>query len=164
MAQFALITKWHLEAPQTTVWDAIYDTDRWPLWWPYVVRVEELDRGEADGVGAVRRLTWKTRLPYQLSFEVRSTRVEAPRVLEGYATGELEGTGLWRLASAGALTIVRYDWTVDVTKPWMALIAPLARPIFKWNHDEVMRAGGEGLAKLLGGKLLRFEKGLGHSA
>ena len=42
MAQFALITKWHVEAPQAAVWEAIYDTDRWPEWWPYVMSVEEL--------------------------------------------------------------------------------------------------------------------------
>jgi uncharacterized protein YndB with AHSA1/START domain len=159
MAQFALVTRWHIEAPQAAVWDAIYASDRWPEWWPYVVSVEELEPGDAEGVGALRRLTWKTRLPYTLSFEVRSTRVEKPHTLEGRASGELEGTGLWRLSSAGAVTVVRYDWTVDVTKPWMALLAPLLAPVFKWNHDAVMRAGGEGLAKRLGAKLLRFEKG-----
>jgi len=30
------------------------------------------------------------------------------------------------------------------------MIAPLARPLFVWNHDRVMRAGGEGLAGELG--------------
>jgi len=159
MAQFALITKWHVEAPQAAVWEAIYDTDRWPEWWPYVMSVEELGPGDAQGVGVLRRLTWKTRLPYTLSFLVRSTRVERPHALEGKASGELEGMGLWRLSSEGAVTVVQYDWTVDVTKPWMVWLAPLAKPLFKWNHDAVMRAGGEGLAKRLGAKLLRFERG-----
>ena len=31
----------------------------------------------------------------------------------------------------------------------MNLIAPVAKPIFRANHDWVMRNGGEGLAKLL---------------
>ena len=36
----------------------------------------------------------------------------------------------------------------------MNLLAPIARPIFAVNHDWVMRGGGEGLAKLLGARLL----------
>jgi hypothetical protein len=36
----------------------------------------------------------------------------------------------------------------------MNLLAPVARPAFKSNHDFVMRHGGEGLAKLLGAPLL----------
>jgi len=37
----------------------------------------------------------------------------------------------------------------------MARLAPLARPIFEWNHNGVMRAGGEGLARHLGVRLLQ---------
>jgi hypothetical protein len=36
----------------------------------------------------------------------------------------------------------------------MNLLAPVARPVFAVNHDYVMRNGGEGLAKLLGCRLL----------
>ena len=39
----------------------------------------------------------------------------------------------------------------------MNLLAPLARPIFEWNHDVVMRRGAEGLARLLGARLVRVE-------
>ena len=28
----------------------------------------------------------------------------------------------------------------------MNLLAPLARPVFEWNHDWVMARGGEGIA------------------
>ena len=36
----------------------------------------------------------------------------------------------------------------------MNLVAPIAGPIFRWNHNAVMHQGGEGLAALLGAKLL----------
>lgn len=36
------------------------------------------------------------------------------------------------------------------TKAWMKLIAPLAGPLFKWNHDIVLGWGAEGLALRLG--------------
>ena len=40
----------------------------------------------------------------------------------------------------------------------MNLLAPVARPIFKANHDYVMRNGGEGIAKLLGARLLAIDE------
>jgi hypothetical protein len=36
----------------------------------------------------------------------------------------------------------------------MNLLAPVAKPVFRANHDWVMRNGGEGLARRLGAKLL----------
>jgi hypothetical protein len=36
----------------------------------------------------------------------------------------------------------------------MNLLAPIARPLFKWNHDVVMHWGGEGLARRLGVRLV----------
>jgi len=38
---------------------------------------------------------------------------------------------------------------VEVAKPWMRLIAPLARPVFAWNHAMVMDWGRQGLERLL---------------
>ena len=52
------------------------------------------------------------------------------------------------------MTAVVYEWNVHTTKPWMNAIAPLAAPVFAWNHDWVMRNGGEGLARLLDCRLL----------
>ena len=78
--------------------------------------------------------------------------VERPRTLAGDATGELEGTGVWTLTEeANGVTVARYDWNVRTTRRWMNLLAPLARPIFKANHDLVMRAGAKGLCTRLGG-------------
>ena len=44
----------------------------------------------------------------------------------------------------------------------MNLLAPLARPIFAWNHDFVMRNGADGLSRLLGARLLTASGGLVH--
>jgi len=154
VARYSFLTTWVLETPIEPVWDAIYDTDAWPAWWPGVTRVDELvPRGEG-GVGGVSRFTFRSRLPYDLTFEMRSTRVERPRLMEGVASGELAGVGLWRFFSSGAATAVVYEWDVETTARWMNAFAPIARPLFAWNHDHVMRSGGEGLARLLGARLL----------
>jgi hypothetical protein len=74
--------------------------------------------------------------------------------MEGHAAGELEGTGRWRLFEEGTLTAVTYEWEVQTTAAWMNRLAPLARPVFAWNHDVVMRWGAEGIARLLGARLI----------
>ena len=113
-----------------------------------------LTPGDADGVGALRRYTWSSKLPYRLTFDMRVTRVERPSSLEGAAEGDLRGTGRWHLAPEGETTHVRYDWTVDTTKPWMNLLGPLLQLAFRWNHNQVMAEGGRGLARYLSVSLL----------
>jgi hypothetical protein len=75
------------------------------------------------------------------------------RLLEGRVDGELEGVGCCHFGSHQGLTTVRYDWQVRTTRPWMNLLAPLARPLFRWNHDAIMHAGGIGLARHLNVRL-----------
>ena len=65
-----------------------------------------------------------------------------------------EGRGLWRLSTDGSETIVRYDWSVETTKRWMNLLAPIARPLFEWNHNVVMSWGAKGLAERLGARVV----------
>ena len=54
----------------------------------------------------------------------RGQRVDTS-LLAGEASGELAGTGVWHLTSEGATTLVRYDWQVDTTKPWMKILEPI---------------------------------------
>jgi uncharacterized protein YndB with AHSA1/START domain len=159
VAAYRFLTAWALEAPIDPVFEAIHDSERWPEWWRGVESAVELEPGDADGVGSLSRYVWKSRLPYELAFEMRTTRVERPSLMEGAAEGELRGTGRWRLferpgADDPATTAVLYEWDVETTAGWMNVLAPIARPVFKWNHDVVMRQGGEGLARRLGVRLL----------
>jgi uncharacterized protein YndB with AHSA1/START domain len=157
VSEYSFLTTWCLEAPRDRVWPAIRDSQRWPEWWRGVRSVRKVADGDADGVGEVGRYTWRSRLPYDLDFEMTTTRVAEPYLLEGMAEGELAGVGRWRLFAGGGatpVTAVVYEWNVRTTKPWMNRLGPVAAPVFAWNHDWVMRNGGEGLARLLGCRLL----------
>ena len=109
---------------------------------------------DQNGVGTRHRYTWKSKLPYRLIFRDGDDPSRASSSPGGRAEGELQGTGCWTFAAAEGITTVRYDWNVQTTQAWMNLLAPLARPIFAWNHDVVMTWGSEGLAKLVGAPLL----------
>ena len=136
------------------MFQAIWDSDRWPSWWRGVEAVTTLEEGDAEGVGSLGRYVWKSKLPYRLEFDTRITLVERPHRMEGQASGELAGTGTWRLYEEDGVTAAVYDWNVRTTAPWMNLLAPIARPVFAWNHDVVMGWGAEGLSRLLGARLL----------
>ncbi len=150
MSSYRFVTRWRFEAPVEKVWDEIYHPEHWPRWWKAVKAVDLLQQGDAQGLGTVRRYTWKGALPYSLSFDMRTSRIERLSRLEGVATGELSGKGCWTFSTEGTATLVRYDWEVETTKAWMRLLSPVARPLFEWNHDMVMRWGFEGLNRRLG--------------
>ena len=150
MAEYSFVTRWHLKAPIERVWEPLFRSERWPSWWPGVEDAVLLEPGADDRVGSLWRYTWKSALPYRLTFEMRMTRIEPPVALEGVSRGELAGEGRWRLYRSEGGTLVRYEWDVCTTSRWMNVLSPLARPLFAWNHDVVMRHGGEGLSRLLG--------------
>jgi hypothetical protein len=154
VAAYRFLTTWLLDAAPEPVFDAIYDSAAWPLWWRGVRRAELLEEGREDGVGRLWDYTWRSRLPNDLSFRSRVTVVERPWRLEGDADGELIGTGSWRLYQGPAGTAVVYEWNVSTSRAWMNRLAPVARPAFEYNHDAVMRQGAEGLAQRLGARLL----------
>jgi uncharacterized membrane protein len=151
MAAYHYVTTWRIKAPIERVWEEILHLERWPSWWKYVVGVVELEPGAADGVDKRQRVLLRARLPsYTLGFDTRITRVQPPTALEAAATGGLEGTGRWALAPDDGGTLVRYTWDVRTTGWLMNLLAPVARPVFDWNHGQLMREGGQGLARRLG--------------
>jgi uncharacterized protein YndB with AHSA1/START domain len=157
LPEYRFLTTWLLDADRESIWEAIYDSESWPEWWHGVEEATKLEEGDESGVGQYGRYVWKSKLPYRLEFFVRTTKVERPILLEGEASGELAGTGRWRLFEEDGATAVLYEWNVRTTRPWMNLLSPIAKPIFVVNHDYVMRNGARGLATLLGARLLAVD-------
>lgn len=123
-------------------------------WWPGV-HVNLLEPGDENGIGELRESIFTTKLLYKLSFHNRVTKLERPSVVEMDAYGELEGTGRYEIAQNGEQTEVVYLWYVKTTKAWMNAFAPMMKPMFAWNHGQVMDAGGRSLAKHLGATLVQ---------
>ena len=162
---YALTTEWVLDAPIGAIYAALATPETWPRWWRYVEPVVLVRKGDAEGIGAVHRYTWASRLPYRLSFDMETTALAPPHRIEAVARGDLSGTGRWDLAAKDRNARVRYTWRVTTGKRWMNALAPLLAPVFAWNHDQVMAEGGRGLARHLGVTLLRYAgSGRAHGA
>ena len=157
MKDYKFVTIWRVKAPIESVWNEIYHSLDWPTWWKGVEDVVEVSKGDESGVGSIHRYTWKSKLPYKLSFDMKTIRIEPPVLLEGIAIGELQGRGLWQLSTEGSETVVRYDWNVETTKQWMNFLSPIARPLFEWNHNVVMSWGAQGLEKRLGTSVVEID-------
>jgi len=149
MADYVLDTVWWVAAEPEMVWPVLTAVEEWPSWWRGVLSVERLADGDLDGLGRRYRTAWRGRLPYALTFETETTRIERSALIESQARGQLRGTGTWRLQPDGEGTRVHYRWAVRTARLWMNLLAPLARPVFVRNHDAIMRWGAEGLSRRL---------------
>lgn len=154
MASYYFLTVWRIQAPIEKVWEAIRRPTDWPAWWKSVRTVRELEKGDPIGVGSLHEYRWRGALPYDLRFTVRTVQARPPVLLEGEARGDLEGSGRWDLSPIDGGTQIRYTWSVRTSQAWMNWLAPLLGPLFRWNHDRVMKEGGRGLAGHLGARLL----------
>ncbi|HEV7645413.1 MAG TPA: SRPBCC family protein [Pyrinomonadaceae bacterium] len=91
---YEFVTVWRFDAPPEEVWEVIKRSEHWHEWWKGVVKIVELKPGDADGLGSIRRSTWKSALPYTLEFDSEIVRIVPLNIIEARAFGELEGTGL----------------------------------------------------------------------
>jgi hypothetical protein len=149
-SDFEFSSTWQLEAQRESVWDALLDFETWPQWWPGLEELNRTRAGDAGGVGEMATSRWRGPIGYQFTFTIEAVELRPYEFLKGDARGDLTGHGCWYLSQVGDWSEIRLDWVVRATKGWMEFLAPVARPIFVYGHDYVMKKGAEGLAAHLG--------------
>jgi hypothetical protein len=149
---FEFFDEWRLAAEPDAVAVVLRDIERWPDWWPSVRSVTPMTG--ADGTGLTWTFRFRTRLPYDMIFTTEVITEDPLVGVEARVTGRVDGRGRWRGTPIDGGTLVRFDWTVRAWLAWMRAVAPLARPIFAWNHRSLMTEGAAGLARRLDTRLL----------
>ena len=146
MSKFHFITRWHIDAPVSEVYEIIHDASRLKEWWPSVyLDVKTLKQGDKLGIGKVVELYTKGYLPYTLRWSFEVTEVIPNEQLSLRAFGDLNGSGTWTFTSDGIMSVVIYDWDIHFDKPYLSKLTWLLGPVFKLNHEWAMRKGFESL-------------------
>ena len=66
--------------------------------------------------------------------------------METAVDGDLRGTGIWTLTPTPAGgTHVRFDWRVAADRPFLRVLTPVLRPLFRWNHSWAIKRAQAGL-------------------
>ena len=153
MRTYSFRDEWQVEAPPARVWELIEQPTSYPLWWPIYLEAKLLE--DKGPVGSVALLKFRVLLPYTLTITTTSTRSEAPRLLEGTVSGEIEGTWRWTLqsvgsaGSAGSGTQVTFEETVRTNRWILNLLGPIAHRLFAMNHRIAARKGAQGMRAYL---------------
>lgn len=150
MARYRLVTEWQIDAPLERVWDTMMLYRDWPSWWKGFRSVEQIDPGDEAGIGMRLRQRWRSLLPYTLTFDLEVARLERRRLLEGRASGDVEGTCTWRFDASDTGTRVTFVMDIRTARWWMNIPVPFAARVFALNFNAVMRWGSDGLARRLG--------------
>lgn len=148
--EYHFITVWWTAVETHRVWEALANYTAWPTWWRGIRKVEELRPGDESGVGTILRQHWRSRLPFTLVFDLEMLQIESEKLLDGRASGDLEGSCTWTLTPINGGTELRFDVNVQTGRWWMNLPIPFASRIVQASFETIMGWGREGLARTLG--------------
>lgn len=144
--QYSFRTHWQVESTLEEVNAILSNAPDLARWWPSVyLDVQELAKGDVDGVGKVVSLYTKGWLPYTLRWQFRVTRNSYPHGFELEACGDFIGRGVWTFRQAGPTVEIEYLWEVMADKPLLRRLSWLFKPVFAANHHWAMRQGYESL-------------------
>lgn len=148
MAQeYNFLTPWRFDSATIfEVADILEDTASLPRWWPDLFKSVTIQKpGAEHALGQVAYCECRARLPYTLRFTYTVVEQRYPNGSTLTSTGDLIGTGIWRLAERDGGVDVEYEWRVRLEKPLLRFMSPLVRPFLVNNHEWSMQRGQEGL-------------------
>lgn len=143
---YHFITHWRVAGTVHEVADVLNDAKALMRWWPSVyLNVQELEPGDARGVGKLVSVYTKGWLPYTLRWQFRVTESRYPYGFSLQALGDFDGHGVWTFEPDGAQVKITYDWRIRADKPMLRALSFLLKPIFAANHRWAMARGEESL-------------------
>jgi len=157
--RFVLISRWRLRTTPARLWELLVQPADWPAWWPHLATVRQLAAGDREGIGARYAFCWRSGIGYTLRIVMTTVRAASCCELEGAASGDVSGIGLWLIEPDGPDALrLTYRWDIELDRPWMRLCAPLLRAVFARRHFAVMAAGARGMARQLACTLDELEE------
>lgn len=137
---YTFTASWVTAAPPSDLAATVTDLEHYPEWWPQVRAVAKVGPDTA-------RVLCRSALPYTLDLVLDAVSREAP-VLEVAVSGDLDGWVRWTLSPTAGGTRTDFSQQVEV-RGALALASYVARPLLRWNHEQMMRGCERGLRERL---------------
>ena len=148
--EYAFTTHWRVQSTCQEISDILGDAPDLARWWPSVyLDVQELEPGDANGIGKVVSLYTKGWLPYTLRWQFRVTDNRSPYGFSLEAWGDFVGAGDWTFEQDGQWVNITYEWRIRAEKPLLRYLSFILKPIFSANHHWAMRQGEMSLQREL---------------
>lgn len=138
MAAFRFDRAWRFDVHVDELWGAITDTATYPRIWSW------LDEFESSPLapGGVARFRVRPPLPYSLWFVVTVDEVVSHERVTATVGGDVRGPAeLVVLPTADGASQARIWWNLELVRPVLRRLEPVARQPMIWGHDLVVSRG-----------------------
>ena len=142
MTDFDFHSVWTLPASADRVYDVLANAERYSQWWPQIRRVRATD--EHSGSMSIRSAVPLT----LLVFGRREVEDSVDRYLKVRLSGAMTGWSSWAVRPTGSGCIAEFRQQVAVSGA-LGSASKIAKPVFEWNHEAMMRGGHRGLSAYL---------------
>lgn len=136
-ASFRYDRSWRFDAPVDRVWEALAHTQDYPRWWRWL---DDLDVGRLE-TGSIATFRVRPPLPYSLRFVVRIDEVVEKERVDATVSGDVCGTATLVLSPTAPGTQARIMWQLELNRPVLRFIEPIAHRVMVVGHDLVMAWG-----------------------
>ena len=147
-AEYRFLDRWVVPHEIERVFAAVGEPLAYPEWWSDVF-VAATGDGGLPVPGNRTSVVARGFLPYRLRFTLECVEVERPTRIFSRLSGDLEGTGEWRLREEHGATLAELDWRPVVAKPFVRQLTPVLRPLFRANHNWTMHRGQQRILERL---------------
>lgn len=149
---------WTVAAAPARVMGVLTDLANYPVWWPDVRSVRRVDDDTAD-------VMCRAVLPYRLALRLRREQQdEVGGRLRLGITGDLDGYCAARVHPDGVGTRLVIEQRVEVRRPLLRALAPVARPLLRANHAAMMWRGRRRLNRYLASSAAAADRGAGSGS
>ena len=136
-APFRFDRSWAFDATADELWDAIADTGAYPAVFSWL---RDFRAGPLEA-GTVATFRVQPPLPYSLHLVVTVLEVVDRRLVRTRVDGDVRGEADLAVASVGDASSARLRWDLDLVRPSLARVEPVARRPMIWGHDLVVAMG-----------------------
>jgi hypothetical protein len=146
--KFTFLETWTVDAPIASVFANLSDFNKYPQWGAPAYLA---GWGDPPNVGSKGTVVLRGALPYKLKLDCTIVELAPPSRIVIDAFGDLVGRQVLTLTALGERrTRITSDWRANTRWAPLTILAPVLRPLFRWNHHKCTEMAYSGLAKFLG--------------